>query len=541
MLQAISTVIDAASFSDPDKQKLLAFVQSQQGSDDADSELGAPAPDTYKSHSGGILDILGEMKDKAEEELSNLRKAETTSKHNYDKLKLSLENGLEAYKKEKAENEATKAEAAATKAAAEGDLAQTNKELSEAQQTLADVSADCMQTAQDHQDSQAARAEELKVLAKAKKIIQSSSGGAASQTYDFLQVSFSSTSKSRLHTGTDLRNFEVVKAVQRLASQHHSVALAQLASRIEATIKYGSVSGDDPFAKVKGLINEMIDKLMKEAEAEASHKAYCDEEMAKTKQQKDELNEDITKKTSKIDTASARSAQLKEEVALLQKELADLAKLTEEMNKARDEEKALFETESAELEQGITGIQGALQVLREYYEGDSALLQGDAFNAFMQQPAKPAAHEKASGAGGSIISFLEVIESDFSKNLAEKTQVENAAQEEYDKITQENKITKATKEQDVKYKTQEHKGLDKEIAELSADRDALQTELDAVMEYDEKIKDECIAKPETYEERKKRREAEIAGLKEALGILEGQAFFLQSSPKLRGVAAHKLA
>merc|ERR1719409_2493940 len=141
----------------------------------------------------------------------------------------------------------------------------------------------------------------------------------------------------------------------------------------------------------------------------------------------------------------------------------------------------------------------------------------------MQQPSKPVSHEKASGAGGSIISFLEVIESDFSKNLAERTTEEDSAQAEYDKITQENKITKATKEQDVKYKTQEYKGLDKEIADLSSDRTGAQSELDAVMEYDEKIKDQCIAKPETYEERKKRREAEIAGLKEALGILEGEA------------------
>ena len=39
------------------------------------------------------------------------------------------------------------------------------------------------------------------------------------------------------------------------------------------------------------------------------------------------------------------------------------------------------------------------------------------------------------------------------------TQVEDAAQAEYDKITQENKITKATKEQDVKYKTQDYKGF----------------------------------------------------------------------------------
>merc|ERR1719504_566268 len=94
---------------------------------------------------------------------------------------------------------------------------------------------------------------------------------------------------------------------------------------------------------------------------------------------------------------------------------------------------------------------------------------------------------------------------------------------EYEKTTQENKVTKTIKEQDVKYKTAEFKGLDKDISELSSDRETSGTELSAVMDYDGKIKERCIAKPETYEERKKRRTAEIAGLKEALSILNGEA------------------
>merc|ERR1719269_351990 len=96
-------------------------------------------------------------------------------------------------------------------------------------------------------------------------------------------------------------------------------------------------------------------------------------------------------------------------------------------------------------------------------------------------------------------------------------------------------MTKTTKEQDVKYKTKEFQSLDKEIAELSSDREGLNTELDAVLEYYEKIKEECVAKPEPYEERKKRREAEIAGLKEALSILEGAALMQTGASALRGI------
>jgi len=105
--------------------------------------------------------------------------------------------------------------------------------------------------------------------------------------------------------------------------------------------------------------------------------------------------------------------------------------------------------------------------------------------------------------------------------------IEEEAAAAYEKQTKENEISKTMKEQDVKYKTKEAKSLDKAVAELSADREGLQTELDAVLDYWEKIQEQCIAKPEPYEERKKRREAEIAGLKEALAILEGEAALIQ--------------
>jgi len=133
-------------------------------------------------------------------------------------------------------------------------------------------------------------------------------------------------------------------------------------------------------------------------------------------------------------------------------------------------------------------------------------------------------HTKAEGAGSSIVGILEVVESDFSKSLATETVAEEEAQTTYEKVTQENKITKAMKDQDVKYKSQEATSLDKEIAENSSDKDGLLTELSAVLEYGEKLNSMCVAKPETYEDRSKRRQAEIAGLKDALNILNGEAF-----------------
>merc|ERR1712045_737120 len=147
--------------------------------------------------------------------------------------------------------------------------------------------------------------------------------------------------------------------------------------------------------------------------------------------------------------------------------------------------------------------------------------------SFMEQPAAPELHSKAGGAGGSIIDILEVVESDFATNMGKEEAEEEDAQSVYEKVSQENAVTKTLKDQDVKYRTQEAKSQDATVAEYSGDRQTANAELSAVLDYYSKIKDRCIAKPETYAERKRRREAEITGLKEALSILEDETALVQ--------------
>merc|ERR1719401_87364 len=126
------------------------------------------------------------------------------------------------------------------------------------------------------------------------------------------------------------------------------------------------------------------------------------------------------------------------------------------------------------MEKGLEGVTLGLRILREYYATDDK------------------AHAAAEGAGHGIIGLLEVIESDFSKALAEFITVERTAVETYDKETKENEIEKTTKEQDVKYKHQEAAKLDKAIGEASSDRAGVQTELDAVQAYLDSLAAQCV-------------------------------------------------
>merc|ERR1719183_3512145 len=205
VVQAMTAVVDAAGFSGHDKQKLMSLVQSSENSD-SDDDVNAPAAAVYKTHSTGIFDLLEDLKEKAEEELAALRKAETNTKQNYEMLKQSLEDSIAADTKAKDEASAAKAEAEEGKATAEGDLAMTEKALDDAKTALAEANADCMQVAADHEATVTGRTEELTALAQAKKILEETSSGAVSQTYSFLQVKAGSQMNSR----ADLANAELV-------------------------------------------------------------------------------------------------------------------------------------------------------------------------------------------------------------------------------------------------------------------------------------------------------------------------------------------
>jgi len=383
--------------------------------------------------------------------------------------------------------------------------------LAEDVKLLGTLHQDCMKGAETFEAETKSRGEELAALATAKKVIAETTSGAADQSYGLNQVSLLQI--SRLASGADLANFEAVRFVRDLARKQNSASLAQLASKMAQAMRFGSQSGtSDPFAKVKDLIRNMIEKLLQEGEADATEKAFCDKEMAETETKKADKEASIQKLSTQIDSMTAKSSRLKGEVAALQKELAELARTQAEMDKLRAAEKAAYDTNSAEMSKGIDGVKLALKVLREYYSKD-------------------ASHDAAEGAGSGIIGLLEVVESDFTKGLAEMSADEQSAASQYDRMSKENEITKATKDQDVKYKTKESKGLDKATSEANGDRAGVQEELDAVMQYYKGLKGRCIAKAETYAARVARRTAEIAGLKEAMSILSGEAVLLQQSAK----------
>merc|ERR1719409_1147762 len=220
--------------------------------------MGAPAGATYENKSGGILESLDNLLSKAEDQLADARKEEAAAQGNFNVKKQALTDEISFSTKDMDSAKKNSAAAAEKKSVAEGDLTATKKDLQEDTSTLDALHRDCMSKASDFETETTARGEELKALATAKKIIKEATGAAAS----FMQVSMETE---------QLAGLPAVKIVRKLALVQQSKSLARLAKRMQSAVQFSAEHGSsDPFAKVKGMIEDMISKLESEAEADAS-------------------------------------------------------------------------------------------------------------------------------------------------------------------------------------------------------------------------------------------------------------------------------
>mmetsp|Transcript_126272 Transcript_126272/g.252271 ORF Transcript_126272/g.252271 Transcript_126272/m.252271 type:complete len:705 (-) Transcript_126272:106-2220(-) len=368
------------------------------------------------------------------------------------------------------------------KAQAELDLASSAKDLSSASEYADKASRYCSRTVGDLDAAAKARGHALNAIAGAEKSLASIAGGGSMLMIDGAQQS------SDPERATNL--------VRRLAFRQESSTLAQLATNMEAVIRLGGLTGEDILGKVKGLLRDMIVRLESEQNSEVTEKQFCDEQLATSSKQRAALEGRMKKHAAKTDQASARLEELGEELKETYAELAALARSQSAMDALRQEQQSALSNSKAVFESGMTSVQQAVIALRDF------------------------------GSGGGVTDLLEVTESALASCLTAVNLGEDGGASGYNQMTQVVSITKAVKEKDVKYLTREQTSLSREGSEAKGDLGSMSEELNAASDYEEKLKQRCVAKPDSYEERKRRREEELQGLQEALNLLsnDGVAF-----------------
>merc|ERR1719487_2824546 len=314
---------------------------------------------------------------------------------------------------------------------------------------------------------------------------------------------------------------QVVQILKNLGQVHHSFAFAQMAS----------MAASDPFVKIRGLIEDMIAKLLKEAEEEATQKAFCDTEMGKSKTSQAEKTETLGKLTARIDGASTTIAENTEAIKTLESEIAEIDKAQAEATSIRTTEHEDYLKASKDFKDSAEAVAKAIEVLKNFYEG--SFVQVSSKTSLKSK--QPSFGSAKSDTASTIISVLEMSEEDFTTLLAECEATEDEAAKAYETLTQENKVSKAAKETDSKAKASEVKSLTVQLEHSKEDHASVSKELDAVLAYIDKLKPQCEEKAMSYEEKKAKREAEIAGLKEALEILSGDLALVQTKTHLRKI------
>merc|ERR1719252_2875 len=235
----------------------------------------------------------------------------------------------------------------------------------------------------------------------------------------------------------------------------------------------------------------------------------------------------LDKLQSRIDGASTTIAENTEAIKTLEAEVAEIDKAQAEATKIRDEEHKEYLIASKDFKDSAEAVAKAIEVLKNFYEG-----------SFIQLSAKISLKSKQPELGGAksdiahtIISVLEMSEEDFTTLLAETEATEDEAAKAYKALTDENKVSKATKEAEAKGKASEVKSLTVQLEHSKEDHASVSKELDAVNSYIDKLRPQCEEKAMSYEEKKAKREAEIAGLKEALEILSGGLALVQTKTR----------
>merc|ERR1719160_1031653 len=318
--------------------------------------MGAGQAKGYEFQSGGIVEMLEDLKEKFEDERRKLEKDEVGSEHAFELMCMDLDQTVERATKSRNAKASTKAAREEAAAQAKGDLADTTASKDEDSAYLSALDAQCSQKSSDFESRQELRQEELEAIDKAIEIVSSPElAGAAEKNLTPGGSAFSLALRGGERAPVQR---QVAAFLEARASKLDSRVLSMMALKI----------GENPFAKVKKMIDEMITKLIEQANEEATYKGWCDTEMAKNTQTRETKTDEINTLTAKADKLSSAITRVAQEIADLQAAItrSDAAVAKAVSVRAAETKKNKETVEDSQKAQAA--VTAALGVLKEFYK-----------------------------------------------------------------------------------------------------------------------------------------------------------------------------
>jgi len=343
----------------------------------------------------------------------------------------------------------------------------------------------------------------------------------------FLQLRRSSIASARRLRGAapnveDEGKMAVVNLLRDSGDKLKSTLLTALASKIAS----------DPFAKIKTLVQELIERLMQEAANEANQKGWCDKATADAEQKRDYAAEEVRELNAEMAKLEATRDSLTEELAELAQEIPEIKAAQAQAQKERDEESVQNEATIEEAHFGLDALNKCITLLDRFYKTmaketvDLSLAQkGPEDDAPDAGFGNGEAYTAGQGESGGILAMLDVMKSDFERTVSEVNKAEEKAAADHLGFMTESGMSLASKEAAESAKKSQLEDTTAKLGEadenLAMQTETLKTSLKELRE----LKPVCVDTGMSYEERVARREDEIASLNKASCILEKYAEF----------------
>jgi len=286
----------------------------------------------------------------------------------------------------------------------------------------------------------------------------------------------------------------------------------------------------DPYAKIKKIMQDMIEKLMQEAIEEANSKGFCDKAFGEANQKRDLAVEKISELNANMASLEATRDKLTEQLEVLAAEIADLNQRRSQATQQRSEDETQNSETTTEAEAGLEAVKSAIDILEKFYKTaakdkvDLELLQKqpsiDAPNAGFEIGES---YNAGQGESQGILGILDVIKTDFERTISVTAKTEETQAKEYEKFMGESGVSLFEKNMATEMKT---KQKDDAIEELEEDDDSLASQTDILKIAVQELLDlqpTCVNTGMTYNERVAQREEEIQNLKIALCTIKAQA------------------
>jgi len=478
----------------------------------------APEAHAYEFQSGDIVALLKELLEKFQDERRGLERGEASQRHAYEVLAQDFSSSVAAAEHEIGKKEKGKAQNKQAFVDAKAQLADVSATREFDAKYLADLQFLCDQKATDFKSREQLRADEVANLEKAIALLSGEAVAGAAQKH---LPSLLQRPLALLQRRTSLQSPELqgraAEILRREAGRIGSHMLSAISLRVR----------DDPFAKVKKMIQDMVLRLQAEEGEEKDHKEWCDSELGTNAQTRKTKSEEVESLHFTIEGLENRMAVLRRDIAALSKDAAQLRTARADAERLRAAEKARNEDTIADAAGAQVDVGQALKILKEFYgkAGEATVLaQGVRAAPAGAPPIFTAPYRGLQAEHSSVIGFLEVIKSDFERLQKETTAAETAAKSEHDVFLKASSDDESRIESDVATKGAELKTKGQDLDTASNDLELAQSQLDAALTYYDKLKPSCVitSTSSSYSARVARREEEIVALREALSILSGE-------------------